>query len=120
MKLTIDVETFSRVNLKTAGLYRYAEDESTDLNCVCWAFDDGPVSAWIPAGDQAFADALAALKEIDGKIYISPEVPTELILHIADEGEVHAWNASFERRVFKGPGGRRYGWPDVTIKQTRC
>jgi DNA polymerase len=118
-KMTLDIETFSRVNLKTAGLYRYAEDESTDLLCVCWAFDDGPVDAWIPSGDHAFGKALQELGAVRD-IHVGVEVPRPIILHIADEGEIHSWNASFERRVLLGPAGQRYGFPKINIKQTRC
>ena len=39
-RLHIDVESFSQAPLKKTGLYRYAEDESTDLLCVCYAFGD--------------------------------------------------------------------------------
>jgi DNA polymerase bacteriophage-type len=117
--MTLDIETFSRVNLKTAGLYRYAEDESTDLLCACWAFDSGAVSAWIPSADREFFEAIR-ICEPDLLIHWGPEIPREILLHIADEGEVHAWNAAFERRVLLGPAGQRYGFPKINIKQTRC
>lgn len=119
MKLTLDIETFSRANLKTAGMAKYAEDESTDLLCVCWAFDDGPVSAWIPTADQSFFDAVKGVYEWDA-VFIGHAVPLELSLHIQRHGEIHAWNAAFERSVLNGPAGRRYGFPHITIEQTRC
>ena len=118
MKLTLDIETFSRVNLKTAGLYRYAEDESTDLLCVCWAIDDGPVSAWIPSADASFAFEVA---DVDGQILCgSAGIPTELAAWIQEGKEVHCWNAAFERAVLNGPAGQRYGFPKLEIKQMRC
>lgn len=131
VKMTLDIETFSRVNLKTAGLYRYAEDESTDLNCVCWAIDDGPVNAWIPQGDREFGDALRATGEIDGEIYFGPKLPGDLLIiapggepnmktQTVDTLEINAWNAAFERRVLNGPAGKRYGFPKIEIEQTRC
>ena len=118
VKLTLDIETFSRVNLKTAGMYRYAEDESTDLLCVCWAIDDGPVSAWIPSADPGFAFDVA---DIDGQIMCgSGGIPTELAAWIQEGKEVHCWNAAFERAVLNGPAGQRYGFPKLEIKQMRC
>ena len=116
MKLTLDIETFSRVTLKTAGLYRYAEDESTDLLCVCWAFDDGPVSAWIPSADMTFILELQGF----GSLYAGPELPKELRMSFERGDEIHAWNAAFERRVLNGPAGQRYGFPHIEIEQTRC
>src|SRR4029077_15516332 len=115
MKITIDIETFSRVNLKTAGLYRYAEDESTDLLCVCWAVDDGRVHAWIPTAYPEFCTALAG----EGLCVARGEqAPVFLVDYIKSGGEIHAWNAAFERQVLNGPAGQRYGFPRIEIEQT--
>jgi DNA polymerase len=113
--LILDTETFSRCNLKTSGLYRYAEDDSTDLLCVCWAFDEGPVSAWIPSAGDDFNP-----EEIDGAIYRGPTAPTELSAHIAGGGIIRGWNVAFERQVLNGSAGQRYGLPKISIEQTRC
>lgn len=120
MKCTLDIETFSEENLKTAGLYRYAEHPSTDILCVCWKFDDGPVSAWIPSADRDFANELSSLFEFDGEIWFGEKVPTDLRLFIEKGGELHAWNMAFERSVLNGPAGRRYAFPHIKIEQTRC
>lgn len=114
-KLTLDIETFSRADLKKVGLAKYAEDESTDVNCACWAVGNGPVHAWIPAGDQEFADALRKMNEIDGEIYVGPKCPVD-----TDNQIVAAWNAAFERSVLNGPAGARYSFPRIEIKQTFC
>ena len=87
-KMTLDVETYSEVNLKTAGLYRYAEHESTDLNCVCWAFDDGPVNVWVPSDNEG------TFWDVDGKTYGGTACPAELSEHISSGGEIHCWNAA--------------------------
>ena len=42
--LYLDTETFSEVNLKTHGTYRYAEN--AEIMLMTWAFDDGPVQLW--------------------------------------------------------------------------
>ena len=47
-KLWIDIETRSRIDLITAGTYRYAEDESTEVLIFCYALNDGPVQTWLP------------------------------------------------------------------------
>lgn len=120
MKLTLDIETYSECNLKTAGLAAYSEHPSTDINCACWSFDDGPVSAWIPSADEAFAKELATLFEIDGGIHYGSFVPAVLIRYIEEGGELHAWNAAFERCVLGGTAGKRYNFPQIKIPQTRC
>jgi hypothetical protein len=44
----IDIESFSKVNLKQTGVYRYAEDDSTEILCIAFAFGDEPPNFWIP------------------------------------------------------------------------
>ena len=120
MKLTLDIETFSRCDLKRHGMARYAEDESTDINCACWAIDDGPVSAWIPQADMDFLHALQPLYNW-GSLYAGPETPKELLMSIVDRrDEVHAWKADFERSVLKGPAGQRYLFPEIQLSQVFC
>ena len=41
--LYLDTETFSAADVRRAGAYRYAEDESTCLLLLAWALDDGEV-----------------------------------------------------------------------------
>ena len=46
--LWIDFETRSRCDLKTKGVYNYAQDYTTDVLCMSYAFDDEPVKTWAP------------------------------------------------------------------------
>lgn len=121
MKITLDIETFSRSNLKKEGMAKYAEHESTDILCACWAVDDGPVHAWIPEADLPFEVSLRALNEIDGDIFSGYDVPAPLrMLIMQTDLEVHAWNNGFERSVLSGTAGKRYGFPALKISNMRC
>ena len=73
--LWIDFETRSRCDLKTKGVYNYAQDASTDVLCMSYAFDDDDVVTWTP--EQPFPDAV---RQHTGRIY--------------------AHNAAFERLIF--------------------
>jgi DNA polymerase len=73
--LHIDFETRSRCDLKKHGVYNYAQDASTEVLCMSYAFDDGQVSTWLPG--QPFP---AEVKDYTGMIY--------------------AHNAAFERLIF--------------------
>jgi len=73
--LWIDFETRSRCDLSSRGVYNYAQDASTDVLCMSYAFDDGEVLTWTP--DQPFPDSV---RKHTGRIY--------------------AHNAAFERLVF--------------------
>lgn len=39
----VDFETFSDVDIKKAGLYKYVESPAFDILLIAWAVDDGPV-----------------------------------------------------------------------------
>jgi DNA polymerase bacteriophage-type len=50
--LWLDYETRSRCDLRTRGSYNYAQDPSTEIICMAYAFDDEDVQLWTP--DQPF------------------------------------------------------------------
>ena len=79
MNVHIDIEARSRVNLLTEGVYHYAMDASTEVLCVAWAIDDGPVRSWRK-----------------GQMF-----PVELIKLFDDPSTIfYAHNAQFERLLF--------------------
>jgi DNA polymerase len=73
--LWIDFETRSRCDLKNKGMYNYAQDSSTDVLCMSYAFDDDDVSTWLP--HEPF--------------------PKSVRNHT---GRIYAHNATFERLIF--------------------
>jgi DNA polymerase len=75
MILWVDFETRSRCDLTTKGVYNYAQDGSTDVLCMSYAFDDDEVVTWTP--DQSFPEAVRQHK-----------------------GQIRAHNATFERLIF--------------------
>jgi len=98
--LTIDFETRSPVDLKTAGLHNYATDPRTEVLCLGWAVDDGPVHIW-------------AHGEYD------PEFERDVLLHISEGLPVVAHNSSFELAVWNGVLARQY--PEVgELKPGQC
>ena len=74
MTLWVDFESKSACDLKKHGVYNYAQDRSTEVLCMSYAFDDD-VQTWTP--DQPFPDAVRNYK-----------------------GEIRAHNATFERLIF--------------------
>ena len=73
--LWVDFETKSRCNLLTRGVYNYAQDLSTEVLCMSYAFGDNDVITWTP--DMPFPDAI-----------------------MRHEGMIYAHNATFERLIF--------------------
>ena len=49
--ISFDIETYSEIDLKVAGSWRYAEDPSTDVLCAHWTFEEGGGGYWHP-GDE--------------------------------------------------------------------
>ena len=77
-KLSIDIETFSSVDLGKCGVYKYAESEDFEILLFAYSIDDGPVEVIdLANGEHIPENILSALK--DEKI------------------EKWAFNANFER-----------------------
>ena len=74
MILWIDFETRSRCDLKKHGVYNYAQDGTTEVLCMSYAFDDEDVQTWT-----------------------SGAIPERILNHT---GEIRAHNAAFERLIF--------------------
>ena len=73
--LYCDFETRSRCDLPKHGVYNYAQDPSTEVLCMSYAFDDDDVVTWLPY--QPFPEKVKAYK-----------------------GQIYAHNAAFERLIF--------------------
>jgi len=100
MKVFFDFETRSTVDLRKAGTHVYAQHPTTDIVCLGWAVDDGPVKVYRP---------------LDGD-----EIPEELFKLIEDGAEFYAHNANFDRLIWHYVLHVRYGWPPIPIEQIFC
>ena len=75
--LWLDYETRSRCDLRTRGSYNYAQDPSTEVICMAYAFDDEEVQIWTP--EQPF--------------------PKRIAQHFFSEDQIRAHNAGFDRLI---------------------
>ena len=95
MKLHIDIETYSSVDIRSRGSYKYMESLDFEILLAAYAFDNGPVYVI----DLAQGDKL----------------PDDFTQTLVDPGVLkYAHNANFERNAFKA-----YGY-DTPIKDWRC
>jgi DNA polymerase len=97
--LHIDLETRSVVDLRKAGVYVYAEHESTNVWCAAYAVDDGPVELWEPADEYA---------------------PRAVVKAVVEGWNICAHNANFERTIWRHVLVPRYNWPEPGLEQWRC
>ena len=106
--LHLDFETRSDVDLKRAGVYRYAEDATT----APWGF------AWRITDASAGGATLS-----EGRWMMGEELPFEVHLHVEQGLPVVAHNAAFERVIWNWNLRRRpeYAhWPELKIEQQIC
>lgn len=99
-KTTIDFETRSHVDLKKRGVAIYAMHPSTDALCLAYKTPAG-MRQWVWDPDD-----------------INP-IPEDL-LRLIEAGEVHAFNAPFERYIWQYVMVRKHGWPDIPLERYRC
>lgn len=97
--LHIDFETRSTLDLKKVGTDVYSKHPTTDVWCMAWSIDNGPVNIWKRGDPYPFPHPL---------------------VRIIDHGEVVAHNAPFEWAIWNNIMVPRYGWPELRIEQMRC
>src|SRR4051812_47856764 len=98
--LSIDFETRSTIDLAKTGVYPYAAHPSTDIWVMAYAFNDEEPEVWLPSEPK--------------------QLHWEVESHILKGREVHAWNANFERTIWRNIMVPRYGWPEVPLEQWFC
>ena len=96
--LWMDFETRSRCDLKAKGSYNYAQDASTEVLCLSWAFDDEDVATWVPG--QPF--------------------PLRVADAFADGTQIRAHNAAFERLICWYVLCPDNSLPSPTLEQFYC
>jgi DNA polymerase len=94
LEISLDFESRSTVNLKLTGVYPYAASPHTDMLCMAYSVDGMEPMLWLP-GDP---------------------VPDEF-------GAAHtfrAYNAQFERLIYRHIMEGRFGFPHIYNQQWRC
>ncbi len=94
----IDFETRSTVDLKKTGVHVYAEHPTTDVWCMAWAIDDGPVQIW----------------------KMGQPFPVDLSFEMMEGATFIAHNAAFELAIWNGLMVPRHGWPRLPVEWTKC
>lgn len=80
------------------GLENYAHDPTTDVWCMAYCLDDGPIELWTP--DQL--------------------PPFELFEHMERGGLVAGHNVNFEVNIINKVMAKKYNWPKIKIEQCTC
>ena len=96
--LWLDYESRSRCDLRSRGSYNYAQDPSTQIICMAYAFDDEDVALWEP--DQKF--------------------PKRVAQHFFDDGQIRAHNAGFDRLITEFGLCQDFKVPTPLLTQWYC
>jgi DNA polymerase len=89
----------SNKGLPAIGAAAYAEHPSTKILCIAYDLKDG-------RGKQQWKPGMRA--------------PYDLIDYIRPGAPIEAWNAPFEHWIWHHICHKRWGWPDLSIRQLRC
>jgi len=98
MKLHIDIETYSSVDIRKSGAYKYTESPDFEILLIAYAIDDEPIKIIDFSGTT---DSLNDFNTFE-KLLLDPNI------------EKHAHNATFERLSFRATGF------NVPIHQWQC
>lgn len=104
--LRLDFETHGTVDLPVRGLHNYATDKNTGVWCLAYAFDNEPVDIWVNRHDSRH-----------GRL----SLPARVVNHIAQGGDVFAYNVKFEWYLWNFVLRRQYPrLPVLNIDQCHC
>jgi DNA polymerase bacteriophage-type len=101
-KLHLDIETYSSIDIRSCGVYRYVESPDFEILMIAYAFDDDEVQVLSPERDMALR---------------------EFAEHLTDPNiEKWAHNATFERLAFKAVGitSPADQWHCTAVKSAYC
>lgn len=95
-----DIETRSFADLDHVGTARYAADPSTEVQCIAFLVDDGPIQHCIPDRDP---------------------IPQAFLTAAVDPSwRIASHNDGFETPISVHVLGPRFGWPLIPIERHIC
>ena len=98
MRLVLDLETTSTVDLRKTGSHAYAEHPDTRITVLCFVIDDSPVYTWTPSSGLNFLTFDRAIKQ--GATVVAHNYQFE-------------WNLYYAKLV-------PLGWPLIPLSQWSC
>ena len=107
--LSVDIETYSDVDIKKAGLYKYAQSPAFDILLIAWAVDTGSVrivDLTVEPGSEGEGRNYQALLDFIHDLYDTANT-------------LHAYNAAFEHYCINTWLARQ-GRPEIPLSRWRC
>ena len=107
--VSVDIETFSDVDIKKAGLYKYAQSPAFEVLLIAWAVDDGPVQIIDLTTDPGANGSGAEYMKLQEFIK----------LWRANDMLWHAYNAAFEHYCLN-VWAARHDLPQKALSDWHC
>lgn len=114
MRLYIDFETRSPVDLKKSGAYKYARHPATTILCAAWAVKtpgrptSRPYIWWPYIGERGYMN-------------IGDSTTEMFIKALKKSDTIHAHNAEFDRVIYDQVMPRlNAGFPEIPLEKWRC
>lgn len=118
MKLTIDFESRSTVDLKKCGVHVYARHPTTEVLCCAVKEDDKDPFVWVPHDIRMWV-LTAACKTWAGSFCEEDE--TERLFNLLENAEeIEAHNAGFEIEMWDQICTPKHGWPKIDVSRIFC
>ncbi len=107
--VSVDIETYSDIDIKKAGLYKYAQSPAFEVLLIAFAVDAGPVRAVDLTQDPGANGSGANWQALQDfrRLWVSGDVI------------FHAYNAAFEHYCLN-TWAKRNGWKTRPIGDWRC
>jgi len=106
MKIHIDFETKSELNIWDVGAWAYSAHPSTEILCMAYAVDDD--------------ENIQLARKFTTNDAQNPYTLDALLLASSRGDLLVAHNAFFEQCIWKNILVKRFGWPEVPIERWRC
>lgn len=120
--ITLDFETKSYADLKKVGAWKYSQDPTTEIICLCYGIDDEEIQTWWPGKvlergqrwplyveETQFKDN----EELDEACDKYGRMPYDFYAALKEGYEVEAYNVSFEYSHYLNILVPQFGWLPV-------
>lgn len=115
----LDFETFSKIDVRKVGAYRYARHPSTEVLILAYRLPGAPMRYWLPTWPRRMVPMLP--EDIRDNCSVGHNVPLDLQQAVEDDSLLfEAHNAEFEMNIWEQVVVPVHGGKPIPLKRWRC
>lgn len=121
IRVHLDFESRSKADIWSCGAYKYSQDPSTEVLCLAYTVDDGPVKV-IKVWEINEIDLQTPEAQMYDVCFADYGPDTEELFDLAKNPDAIfvAHNAYFEQCIWKNIIAKRFGFPEIPIHRWEC